>query len=1033
MTKQTTFYLILCLFLFTSVNIFSQAPVITKQPSNQGVIEAQTATFFVEVTDDTLTYQWYKDGTAVTGATDSIYTTPATVPADNNAQFSVKVSNSHGSDSSSAAKLYVTASAERVTDGELVLYNFKEGGGNKINDISGVASPLDLNIHNTSSVDWSNNGLYVKDGAVINSTSSATNKLIDSVVSSNEITIEMWIRPLVIQNSRIINLTTSDINVDFGVEALPDKNGYNFIVKTTTTNDIGAPGIEDTIGLSKDLIHLTFTRSSDGISRIYRNGIETASSTIGGNLSNWVYNARLSLGSLLSGSIPWKGIFYLTAIYDRALDSAEIVHNFSLGVKGSEPPFIFEEPQTEKSLDGYSASFSVNVASNLPLSYQWQKDGIDIPGATDSSYTIPQVSLNDSGSVFRVIVANSSGSDTSMNAILIVKGINPNCPDGITHYYHLNESSSPYKDTVGFSNGTSSLSPASTTGIVGQALNFSNQEQINIPDDNTFDWTSNESFSIEFWMKTNSSSGTNVIIGRYASTSGLSWWVGLNSTGNVIFSLRNSGNEQAVVGGNSGPAVNDNNWHLIAATRDANANKLYLYVDGNKIDSISKTYTHGFDASTPITLGYLNITPYYYYKGSLDEVAIYLVALTQSIIQNHYTKGLKGVGYCGIIPTISSPKNLKAIAKFKQVVLTWQDSSANEDGFIIERSEIGPVTSAFEVIDTVTANDTSYTDLNVSDTTSYKYRVKAFNSLAESGYSNEVTIKTLLSTIPAPTELKAIKDSPDTTNVKLTWKDNSSNELGFILQRKMGDSAGVDTFAVIDTLGAGINSYIDSTISDTTKYTYRIYAYNADTVSAFSNLATITTPLPVELTSFTANTVNGKIMISWITATEINNAGFSIERSTDGKKFSEIGFIKGKGTSTEKSSYIYIDKSALSGKYYFRLKQIDFDGTYQYSKSVEIDMGLPTNYSLEQNYPNPFNPSTTIRFALPMNARVNIKLYNTLGQEVANILNSDLNAGVHETAFNASNLSSGVYFYRLEAHGVDGSNYISTKRMLLMK
>ena len=96
-------------------------------------------------------------------------------------------------------------------------------------------------------------------------------------------------------------------------------------------------------------------------------------------------------------------------------------------------------------------------------------------------------------------------------------------------------------------------------------------------------------------------------------------------------------------------------------------------------------------------------------------------------------------------------------------------------------------------------------------------------------------------------------------------------------------------------------------------------------------------------------------------------------------------------------------------------------------------MGLPRNYSLEQNYPNPFNPTTTIRFALPMDAKVNIKLYNTLGQEVANILNTNMNAGVHETVFNASNLSSGVYFYRLEAHGVDGSNFITTKRMILMK
>ena len=109
------------------------------------------------------------------------------------------------------------------------------------------------------------------------------------------------------------------------------------------------------------------------------------------------------------------------------------------------------------------------------------------------------------------------------------------------------------------------------------------------------------------------------------------------------------------------------------------------------------------------------------------------------------------------------------------------------------------------------------------------------------------------------------------------------------------------------------------------------------------------------------------------------------------------------------------------------------DGSANYSKSVEIDLGLPKNYSLEQNYPNPFNPSTTIRFALPMNAKVNIKLYNALGQEVANILNTELDSGIHETVFNASNLSSGVYFYTLKVQGVDGSNFTSTKRLVLMK
>ena len=938
MTKQTTFYLILCLFLFTSVNVFSQAPVITKQPHSHGVIQGQKATFSIEATGDTLTYQWYLNDNPIGGAIDSIYSTPITALAHNGEQFYVIVSNTHGKDTSKVVTLYVTATNNRVTGSQIVLYNFKERNGNKVKDISGESNPLDLTINNISSIDWSNYGLYVKDGALIESSNiNASQRINDAITSSDEFTVEMWIKPLSTQNARIIDYGTSGTN-NFNIEQL-SPNGYSFVV---LTDDINAPkgngGILDTLKLSKDLIHLTVTQSSvNEIQRIYRNGVEVASDSVTGDVNNWIYPAYLSLGSVLGGSAPWQGIFYLAAIYNRVLDSIEIAHNFSIGVNGTNMPFIIKEPQTAKVLIGYSAVFSVAAVSDSPLSYQWQKNGVNISDATDSLYTITSVALTDSSKdEYRVIVTNSSGSDTSKNATIIVKSVNPVCPNGITHYYHLDETSSPYKDTVGFSNGVSSIPSVPVSGIVNNAQNFSNNEKIDIPSDNSFNWKATDNFSIEFWIKTNNSpSDIAIFVGRSGISTPLWWWIGLNPNGHVLFQLINTNNQNAITGDN-GPVVNDNNWHLVTAIRDKNLNKNYLYIDGNKIDSVSINYNTGFEGDTPINVGYLASS--YYYNGSLDELAFYSVALSQSEIQNHYSKGLKGVGYCEAIPTIKAPSNLKAI-----------------------------------------------------------------------------------------------RDNIDTTNVKLSWDDNSTNELGFILQRKMGDSSSVNTYMIIDTLGFNTTSYIDSTTSDTTKYTYRIYAYNADTISVFSNIATITTPLPVELTTFTANATGEKVTVEWETATEINNAGFSIERSKDNKKFSEITFIKGKGTSTEKSFYSYIDKSALSGKYYYRLKQVDFDGTYQYLKSVEVDMGIPTNYSLEQNYPNPFNPSTIIRFAVPMNAKVNIRLYNTLGQVVANILNSELNAGIHETLFNASDFSSGVYFYRMEAHGIDGSNFISTKRMVLIK
>jgi hypothetical protein len=212
-------------------------------------------------------------------------------------------------------------------------------------------------------------------------------------------------------------------------------------------------------------------------------------------------------------------------------------------------------------------------------------------------------------------------------------------------------------------------------------------------------------------------------------------------------------------------------------------------------------------------------------------------------------------------------------------------------------------------------------------------------------------------------------------------------------------------------------------------------AFSDDETSLFEKgiISDLTSPLPVELVSFTASISNGKVLILWIISSEINNAGFSLQRSEDNEKFEEVAFIKGNGTTTSTSEYSYKDISALSGKYYYRLKQIDFNGSFYYSNSIEIDLGIPKNFILDQNYPNPFNPTTTIRFSIPIDAKVNIKLFNTLGEEVATIIKNELDTGIHEINYSASDFSSGVYFYRLEAEGKDGSVFAETKRMILIK
>jgi hypothetical protein len=192
---------------------------------------------------------------------------------------------------------------------------------------------------------------------------------------------------------------------------------------------------------------------------------------------------------------------------------------------------------------------------------------------------------------------------------------------------------------------------------------------------------------------------------------------------------------------------------------------------------------------------------------------------------------------------------------------------------------------------------------------------------------------------------------------------------------------------------------------------------------------TVGNVVPVELLSFNATVKNNIITINWTTATETNNNGFEIERKSDSKSWEKVGFVKGKGSTTEKQNYSYVDilDNVNSERLIYRLKQIDFDGTISYSKSIEV-IFAPETYSLEQNFPNPFNPSTTIRFGLPVKSNVSIKVFNSLGQMIEEIVNGQFEAGYHSVMFNAANLSSGIYYYRIETEG-----FSQIKKMVLLK
>ncbi len=216
------------------------------------------------------------------------------------------------------------------------------------------------------------------------------------------------------------------------------------------------------------------------------------------------------------------------------------------------------------------------------------------------------------------------------------------------------------------------------------------------------------------------------------------------------------------------------------------------------------------------------------------------------------------------------------------------------------------------------------------------------------------------------------------------------------------------------------------------------------------NVELVSSIIPVELVSFTSSVSENNVTLSWMTATETNNMGFDVERkqvhnpqtSVSNEEWNAINFVDGNGTTTETNKYSFTDHGLNSGKYQYRLKQIDFNGSFEYSSIIEAEIGSLNKFVLEQNFPNPFNPSTTIHYTIPNvtlslssraesrdeGTRVQLKVYDVLGNEVATLVNEAKSAGSYEIEFNAEKLSSGIYFYELKAGA-----FIQTKKMILLQ
>lgn len=190
--------------------------------------------------------------------------------------------------------------------------------------------------------------------------------------------------------------------------------------------------------------------------------------------------------------------------------------------------------------------------------------------------------------------------------------------------------------------------------------------------------------------------------------------------------------------------------------------------------------------------------------------------------------------------------------------------------------------------------------------------------------------------------------------------------------------------------------------------------------------------IPVELILFTFEVTKNNVLLSWVTASEINNQGFLIERreTKDERSgdWNNIGYINGKGTTTERQSYSYVDQNLSASKYQYRLKQIDYDGTYEYSNTIAVEINSPTRFSLEQNFPNPFNPITQIKYSIKEAGLVQVKIFDILGKEIDKLVNENKEAGNYSIDFNATELPSGVYVYQLTIPG-----FTQARKMILAK
>ncbi|MEW6196383.1 MAG: LamG-like jellyroll fold domain-containing protein [Bacteroidota bacterium] len=588
--------------------------------------------------------------------------------------------------------------------------------------------------------------------------------------------------------------------------------------------------------------------------------------------------------------------------------------------------------------------------------------------------------------------------------------------------YATNSFGTSYGDDISFI--TLSTSP-------GTALCFDGaQGYINIPDNDALDFSNNSSYTIEVWIKPESFGPLRGIVSKYQNA----------GTYGYFLRLKNSANAKGLcIDGweTEDNILEENQWYHVAAVNNDGTRHLYLNGVEQNLTSVDPCNVQA--NNDPIRIG--SDFGGRFFNGKIDEVRIWNVTRTPQQIRENMHKTLDNtndglVAYWqfndgGSSTSLRDVTNNKLTGELRNTS-EWMSSSvptgsgtSNSQNNFSEgtTSTLGNVqletTEPFDAsVDLVCTeiNRSPNTTSGISGNVQNRYCVlKAYG--IPGTFSANLTF-----TLPEGSISSTDQSTP--SNLKLYRRESNADGEWTLLASASSSTSTTVTFE-------GITSFSQFII------------------------ASESSPLPVELISFTAKQEANAIRLEWKTATEVNNYGFEIERSEilsgaknlNGKggaslslraSWETLGFVKGNGNSNSPKSYLYEDKNPPCGKLQYRLKQIDFDGTYEYGEVVEVTVNAPAKFELMQNYPNPFNPMTTIGYTIPSAEtlhgaslqHVTLKVYDVLGREVATLVDEFQREGIYNVQLSTNNyqLTSAIYFYRLQTE-----SFSQTKKLMLLK